>query len=146
MPSKIKSSVKGIVKEPIDTIKKGLKTAIKPASAEGTGAVFVGAILSAPIGYLYNKGFEMLVGQFPQLAENTLVVKIIRFSLPLLPIYFVRKFNVPFGNLINGTLLGVFVMQIVMEIWGLVSGKTLKTGTNDSPVATDTESDSYAEF
>lgn len=144
MTSKIKSSVKGIVKEPLETIKKGFKTAIKPASAEGTGAVFVGAILSAPIGYLYNKGFEALVGQFPQLAENTLVVKIIKFALPLLPIYFVRKFNVPLGNLINGTLLGIFVMQIVMEIWGYVSGK--KITPNDSPVASDTESESYGEF
>lgn len=145
MPSKIKSSVKGIVKEPLDTIKKGFKTAIKPASAEGTGGVFVGAILSAPIGYLYNKGFEMLVMQFPQLAENGIWVKILKFSLPLLPIYFVRKFNVPFGNLINGTLLGVFVMQIVMEIWGAISGKVVAPA-NDTVVATDTESTAYAEF
>lgn len=143
MPSKITSSVKGLVKEPIDTVKKGLKTAIKPATSEGTGAVFVGAVLSAPVGYLYNKGFEMLVSKFPFMMENTILSKIVQFGLPLLPIYFVRKYNVPFGNLINGTLLGVFVMQIVMEIWGLVGAGKIITGTTivDEAVSSD-----YGEF
>lgn len=143
MPSKITSSVKGLVKEPIETVKKGLKTAVKPATSEGTGAVFVGAVLSAPVGYLYNKGFEMLASKFPFMMENTIFSKVVQFGLPLLPIYFVRKFNVPFGNLINGTLLGVFVMQIVMEIWSLLGGKALVTKTNivDEAVSSD-----YASF
>ena len=116
------SGLKKAVLEPVTTIKKGLKTAIKPATSEGTGAVFVGAVLSAPIGYLYSKGFAMLVSKFPKVL-NGIIGKIVQFGLPLAPIYFVKRFNIPFGNLINGTLLGIFVMQIVMEIWGLIKGK-----------------------
>lgn len=144
MPSKITSSVKGIVKEPIDVIKKGLKVAVKPATAEGTGAVFVGAILSAPVGYLYKKGFELMASKIPFLSNNGVVSKIIRFALPLLPIYFVRRFNVPFGNLINGTLLGIFVMQIIMEIVSAVGGKTLLSGDTTVPEAV--ASSNYGEF
>jgi len=144
MPSKITSSVKGIVKEPIDVIKKGLKTASKPASAEGVGAVFVGAILSAPVGYLYSKGFELLVSKIPILANSGIVAKIIKIALPLVPIYFVRRFNVPFGNLINGTLLGIFVMQIIMEIVSAVGGKSLLSG--DTAVPDTVAESSYAEF
>ena len=144
-PSKISGSVKGIVKEPIDIIKKGLKTAIKPATSEGTGAIFVGAVLSAPVGYLYKKAFDMLVAKFPTLVENTVLAKIVQFGLPLLPIYFVRKFNVPFGNLINGTLLGIFVMQIVLEVWSLVGGSSL-LGSKTVVTESATIETEYGEF
>lgn len=119
------SGLKKVVLEPITDVKKGLKGALKPATSEGTGAVFVGAVLSAPIGYLYGKGFDVLARKFPQVL-NGIVGKIVKFGLPLLPIYFVKRFKVPLGNLINGTLLGVFVMQIVMEVWALVKGRSNK--------------------
>lgn len=136
------SGLKKVIIEPITTVKKGLKTAIKPASPEGTGAVFVGAILSAPIGYLYSKGFGVLETKFPT-QLNGIIGKIIKFGLPLLPIYFVKRFNIPFGNLINGTLLGIFVMQIVMEVWGLVKGKAVLDTT---PAENPTVDTNYAEW
>jgi len=128
------SGLKKAVLEPLSTVKKGLKTAIKPASAEGTGAVFVGAVLSAPIGYLYAKGFDLLVAKFPT-QLNGIIGKIIKFAIPLVPIYFVKRFKVPLGNLINGTLLGIFVMQIVMEVWSMIKGKAvLDTTPAENPI------------
>lgn len=139
--TKITSSATKLVKEPIADIKSGIKTALKPADSKGTGAVFVGAILSAPIGYLYAKGFGMLETKFPASLQG-LPAKIIKFALPILPIYFVKRFNLPFGNLINGTLLGIFVMQIVMEIWGLVGPKKEMVTVEAEEVS----ANGYAEF
>lgn len=132
--TKVTATATKLVKEPLSDIKGGLKTAIKPATSEGTGAVFVGAILSAPIGYLYAKGFGMLETKFPASLQG-IPAKIIKFALPLLPIYFVKRFKVPFGNLINGTLLGIFVMQIIMEVWGLVGPKKQLVTNDEGEIA-----------
>jgi len=141
--AKVGSSVTKLVKEPITTVKKGMKTALKPADPSGTGAVFVGAVLSAPIGYLYSKGFDALASRFPSILKDTILGKVIKFGFPLLPIYFVKRFKVPFGNLINGTLLGIFVMQIVMEVWGLVRGKK-ETVVNEGDIVI--ANNKYAEW
>lgn len=137
------SGLTKVVMDPVKSVKSGLKSAIKPATTEGTGAVFIGAVLSAPIGYLYSKGFNALTSKFPQL--NGTIGKIIQFALPLAPIYFIQRFKVPFGNLINGTLLGIFVMQIVMEVWARVKGVGTKQTVTEA-TASGVANNHYAEF
>lgn len=136
------TGLKKVILDPLQDIKKGAKIALKPATSEGTGAVFVGAVLSAPIGYLYSKAFALLTKKFPT-QLNGILGKILQFGLPLLPIYFVKRFKVPMGNLINGTLLGIFVMQIVMEIWSIVKGKNQTVVT---PGSAEVVGSSFAEW
>lgn len=136
MATKVVSTVKKVVTEPIKEIKAGIKAAAKPATDKGTGEIFIGAVLGAPAGWVYSKGWEKLVSILPEkIVENKVGLTLIKLALPLLPIYFVKKSKIPFGTMINGLLLGIFGMNIFLEIYGLVKGGV--PNNNDTPAETE---------
>lgn len=124
MPSKITTSVKGLVKEPLTTLKAGINQAKKPANTSNVSLVFIGAVASPVVGFVYNKVFEMIYKLLPAFSLKAKLKMVLRVVLPLVPIYFVRKFNVPFGTLINGTLAGVAVYSFISALFSQFAGKS----------------------
>ena len=128
MPTKVVTAVKKVVTEPVSTAKAAVKAAAKPANTVGVGEIAIGVALGVPAGFLYSKGWEKLEALMPESwKSNAIVLKIVKLALPLAPMYFIKRFKVPFGTLINGLLFGIFLIQIGTEIYTLVKGQAPTT-------------------
>ncbi len=107
-------------------IASGAKTAMQPATPQGTWQFVLGAVLGAPVSsvysFLYNKTLGRVIPGAFGLAAKILI--------PLVPIYFVSQSKIPFGNIINGALAGVIVAQGLNIMFGLFAGKMPALGNS----------------
>jgi len=101
-------------------VKGAANAAMQPATPGGTWQFVLGAILGAPVSSVYSFLYNSTIGRIPIPPAINLGAKIL---LPLVPIYFVKKSKVAFGNVINGALVGVMVAQILNIGFGLLAGK-----------------------
>lgn len=102
----------------------GAKTAMQPASPQGTWQFVLGAVLGAPVSSIYSMVYNKTLGRvIPGVLG--LAAKVL---IPLVPIYFVSKSKIPFGNIINGALAGVIVAQGLNILFGLFAGRMPSLG------------------
>lgn len=110
-----------IIKKPTEAIISAGKEIIAPADTKGTSSVLLGAVASPVISMIYSKLYNMVIGKIP--INIPYVKEVIRIILPLLPVFPVMKLKIPAGNLINGTLLGIFLTQILSLVFEIFQGK-----------------------
>ncbi len=104
-------------------IKGAAKAAMAPPTPAGTWQYVLGAAIGAPASSVYSLLYNRTIGRIPIPPAISLGVKIL---LPLVPIYFVKKSNMAFGNIINGTLVGIVVAQGLNILFGLFAGNLPK--------------------
>jgi len=124
MPKQILNIPAKMIKSTGKAISAGAKTAMQPATPQGTWQFVLGAVLGAPVSsvysFLYNKTLGRVIpGAFGLIAK---------IAIPLVPIYFVSQSKIPFGNIINGALVGVMVAQGLNILFGLFAGKMPSLG------------------
>ena len=113
---------KKIIAKTGSAIKTGAKTAMSPASPSGTWQFVLGALLGAPVSSVYSFVYDETLGKLPIPADISKAVKILA---PLVPIYFVKTSQIPFGNIINGTLAGVVVAQGLDLLFNIFAGESI---------------------
>ncbi|MBA7494626.1 hypothetical protein ES702_05203 [subsurface metagenome] len=119
-----KGAAKRIIREP----KAIAKAVIKPATMPESRLVMIGALASPIANMGYSYAYNFIISKIPQLATQPIIAQIIKIALPLVPAYFVGRFKVPAGNVINGCLYGMTGAQIINLLIALaMSGGKLPT-------------------
>lgn len=121
-----------MVKSAGTAITAGAKAAMSPASPGGTWQFVLGATLGAPVSSIYSFLYNRTIGLLPIPTVLKLATKVL---IPLVPIYFVSKSKIPFGNIINGALAGVIVAQGLNILFGLFAGRMPSFANNAKPNA-----------
>lgn len=101
---------------------------------------FLGALSSPILSTLYSYGYNAIVPNIPILGTNDIANAIARIGIPFALAGIVKTFKLPFGALINGSLLGIGVVQIIHLIAGFLTGQATPTGelsAGDLTLATD---------
>ncbi|GAG76871.1 unnamed protein product [marine sediment metagenome] len=134
MPKQILNIPAKVVGNLGKAIKAGATTAIAPATPHGTWQFVLGALVGAPASSVYSFLYNQSIGKIPMPPALLLGVKLL---LPLAPIYFIKKSKVPFGNIMNGALVGVMVAQGLNIFFGLLAGRMPTLTKNNSVKAGD---------
>lgn len=111
------------VSAPIKVIKKTGKELLQPAGKENVYKIAVGVAVSPLVSYGYGKMYDFIIGFVPNIPNWLKTV--IKIFLPLVPVPIVSKTRIPAGAVINGGLIGVFVVQVVEFFYSMITGKSL---------------------
>jgi len=101
-------------------LKQGAKAAMQPATPAATWHFVLGAVLSAPVSTIYGLLFSRTIGRLGLPQAIRLGVRVL---LPLVPMYFVKTSQIPFGNIINGGLAGIMIAQGIAVVRALSRGR-----------------------
>lgn len=127
MSKQIMSIPTKIIKKTGAGIKAGAKAAMAPASPAGTWQFVLGAAVGAPISSVYSFLYNQTIGKIPMPVVLNLGIKLLA---PLIPIAIVKSSKIPFGNIINGALVGIIVAQGINILFGLLAGKLPALGNS----------------